>query len=149
MVGQGFCSEGSCLIQCIMTCTVDYLYLGTVPLNKTSNPLGRNLDASASSICSGTPSMVSEQLHLAVIQKDVRARRFLNCVANWQSSMEGGTSSRNPQDPQDRFLNKQCSPRFASGGPPTPQGFLGSVLVRWWNLSSHATGQLTQTKMTL
>ena len=35
------------------------------------------------------------------------------------------------------------------GGPHRPQGFFGSVLVRWWNLSSHATGQRTQTKKTI
>ena len=34
------------------------------------------------------------------------------------------------------------SPRFAWGGARTTS-FFGSVLVRWWNLSSHATGQLT------
>ena len=41
------------------------------------------------------------------------------------------------------------SPRFALGGPPTPQVFFGSVLVRWWNLSSHVTRQPTQTKKTI
>ena len=31
------------------------------------------------------------------------------------------------------------------GGAAHTTSFFGSVLARWWNLSSHATGQLTVT----